>query len=687
MGEFTAGQALIQTDKWKALLERLIKNHVDIPGFVFRAVNAKALDLVDKDVYLWNKRKVTFNKQVYNCFDDLVADYRGRKNPNYIGCETFKEEFETLVEKYIKQNILRQATEWEEKNCIINPANCVATKSNKFSLIIHTLDNARYSKPVNSLMDVLNRGEPIRKADSFMVEDLSSCYHQFGITKESSLRMGMRYNGKVYLWLTAGYGPSPAVYLVNTFVNLACLDCSLRAGTLVEGFIDDILILNYHPEVIDWLNEIGFILSPKKSQAGKVVEYVGLRLDAREKTIEILEKNYEKVKKIAEEDVLSDQQEIKNYFISFEALQRLLGVVVFCARTSPQGLTNAFHLMRTLAKGYQEPGAVIPIGQEVLDEIAFWKDTRHILKMQTLRTTGSTIKIIKQSEIKHAKFELKGCSDASTRMWCAKMNGISKFGKFPDWMTDEHISILEMFGLKECILMMDDGQEAIISVDNTNTHHAFQSKYSKNKIMNDLLNEIFTHMKNHQKIVKTRWISTKVMAGKHGADALSRGDTAECFDPNTLSGKGVQIIMEEHGQIEVDVFSSPRNNQFCTLYCSTFFDLRDPKCLQEEGLSFLSSRILKGTFWMWAPDDLTIPVAKIISTMNWSGENKVNKKLLFLVRQNRVKDVLAIIMTLKNEIHVSWSIFYKKNSVPKKIQAKIKSTLVLFVIGGKELIS
>ena len=686
MVKFLAGQALLQTEKWTALIERLIRKHVDIPAFVFRAINAKALNLVDKDVYLWNKRRLKFNNQVYNCFEDLVADYRGRKNPNYDGCERFKIEFESLVEKYIDQNILKKATDWEAENCIINPANCMQTKSDKFSLIIHSLDNARYSKPVNSLLDVLNRGEPIRKADSFMVEDLQSCYHQFGITEESSMRMGMRYKGEVYLWKTAGYGPSPAVYLVNTFVNLACLDCSLRTGTLVEGYIDDILILNYHPEVIDWLKDIGFIFSPKKSQAGTVVEYVGLRLDAKEKTIEVLEKNYEKIQKIAEEDVLSDQKPEKNFYISFEALQRLLGVVVFCARTSPLGLTNAFHLMRTLAKGYQETGAVLPIGQEVMDEIMFWKNTRHVLQMKALNTTGSTIKIIDKSMTKNTKHELKwnsGCSDASKRMWCAKINGITKFGVFPEWMTEEHISILEMFGLKQCVLLMKDGQEAIISVDNTNTHHAFQSRYSKNKIMNDLLNDIFTHMEEHQKIVKTRWISTQQMAGKHETDALSRGNTAECFDPHTLSGKGVQVIIEEHGPIAVDLFSSPRNNQFCTLYCSTFFDMRDPKCLQEEGLSFLSNRPLKGTFWAWAPDDLTIPVAKIISSLTWSGMHKSNKKILFLVRQNRVKDVLAILLPLRQEIFISWSIFYKKHSIPKKIQIKIKTTLVLFEIGGR----
>ena len=113
----------------------------------------------------------------------------------------------------------------------------------------------------------------------------------------------------------------------------------------------------------------------------------------------------------------------------FNDLEKLAGLVVFCSKTSPIGLTNAYYILKKLAEGHQESTVRLELEDEVMEEIEFWTNTRHIIKMQSLETTGFTIKIYEKEQIKKAKIELDNCTDASTKAYCAKINGIAKFGK------------------------------------------------------------------------------------------------------------------------------------------------------------------------------------------------------------------------------------------------------------------
>ena len=107
--------------------------------------------------------------------------------------------------------------------------------------------------------------------------------HQFALSPESVLAMGVRYEDEVLLCQVCMYGPSPAVFLVNNLTSLACFDVGLKHNAFVEPFIDDIFSTKNSDEIRLDLEKFGFTFNPKKTQKGVEVEYCGLRLNAVKK--------------------------------------------------------------------------------------------------------------------------------------------------------------------------------------------------------------------------------------------------------------------------------------------------------------------------------------------------------------------------------------------------------------------
>ena len=141
---------------------------------------------------------------------------------------------------YFETGIVRWATEQEEPMAMISPINVIRIKENKFQVIYHSLLNARYSQVDMKLMDVLQRGEVLRKATILHSEDLKSCYNQWALSPESVLMSGFRYNGKVAVYQCCEYGPSQNVFLINSLVNIAVEAIGERHGVKAEAYIDDI---------------------------------------------------------------------------------------------------------------------------------------------------------------------------------------------------------------------------------------------------------------------------------------------------------------------------------------------------------------------------------------------------------------------------------------------------------------
>ena len=671
-----AGVALDNQKKWSDLLDRLEEKQVLVNPASKRAVNNKAICIFDPEVYAKNRQIVTFNNQQFKKFHHLAKKYNDCKNPNYLGVVEFKTEFDDLCKEYFEKGIIRWATESEIPMVQINPLNVIKVREDKFSLIIHSIHNCRYSKPACNLFNILDRGEQLLDAENYSVIDMKSCYHQFRLSPESILALGCKINGRVAVWQTMGYGPSPAVYLVNNLVNLAVLDAALTHDTYAEAFIDDVFIAGIKPRIKVDLESIGLQFSESKNQSGKVVDFCGCRLDATHRTVEILPKTYEKLKKIRDSCVYTNFS--GKSAMEYTKLQEFCGVVVHASRTSSYALSKAFYILGKSAQGADDSEHMIELEKEDLEEINWWCDTKHIMAMKSLKTSGTTIKVFQSYPYKKQKIE--SSSDASPRWWGCKVNGKAYCGEFPEHLIGAPIQVLEMFALFQVVLRMDADQKMIVSVDNTNTHFSFIKRRSKNKQMNDLLIEIAEELLKNRKVVTTRWIPTLEMASREGSDALSRMKLDESFDPNTLNPKGVQIIEKQFGSIKVDLFSGPKNNVFNTRYCSTYYVMTDPQNMQEEGLSFLTSRDLTGRMWCWCPDDLLIPVVDIIKSLNWS-EKRDKLQILLLLKEKNVKNAISALWKLKKSVDIEWTQFYKAGDKPEYINMKSRSSLTLFIIG------
>ena len=491
------------------------------------------------------------------------------------------------------------------------------------------------------------------------------------------LALGCRINGRVAVWQTMGYGPSPAVYLVNNLVNLAVLDAALKHEVFAEAFIDDVFIAGNKPEIRRDLEKLGLQFSNSKSQQGKIVDYCGTRINATNRTVEILPKTYTKLKHIRDECVFTNLA--GESAMEFDKLQEFSGVVVHASRTSSFGLSKAFHILGKLAVGINDSENMVALGKEDLKEINWWCDEKHVMPMKSLKTSGTTIKIFDSNPYKKQK--LGANSDASTKWWGCKVNGKAYCGEFPPELVGEPIQVLEMYGLSKVVQYMENEQKMIVSVDNTNTHFSFQKRRSKNAQMNKLLIEIAEDLIKNRKVVITRWIPTLEMASRKGSDALSRMNLDESFDPNTLNQDGAALIKKQFGKISVDLFSGPKNNVFDCRYCSTYYVMTDKNNMQEDGLSFMTGRELRGRFWCWSPCDLVIPVLDILTGIDWKNKND-ELQIMFMVKERNVKNVIAALWNLKKSVKIYWSQFYKAGNNPKYLHQKGKSSLILFIIGS-----
>ena len=178
MTDFKPGNALSNRALWLEDLKFLKRQNFNIPRFAWRAVESQSVDLLENEYFWRSKRNIQFNNKKYRSFDDLVAEYRCKKESalNYSGCVDNKEKFDEMMQKYLEIGIIKFATPEQEKTVIINPLNCLETKTNKFSIILHTLINSMYRKMPIQLMDVCHRGNILKDITKLRSEDLVSCY-------------------------------------------------------------------------------------------------------------------------------------------------------------------------------------------------------------------------------------------------------------------------------------------------------------------------------------------------------------------------------------------------------------------------------------------------------------------------------------------------------------------------------
>ena len=570
-----------------------------------------------------------------------------------------------------------------------NLEHILETKAGKWSLICHSLHNAKYRDIKIKLFDPTKESHILKNISEFRCEDLRSAYHQFPLDEESILLSGIKVFGRILVFQTLYYGTSAAVVIVNTINNMAASAEGIRANIFVIVYIDDILQSGTSDCIIRHFEELGYFFSITKSQSGSFVIYLGLEMNSREKTIRICEKTFEKFTKSLRENMLY-KSDGKACMI-FEDFQSLVGILVRLSKTSVSGLVNAFSVLGKLAEVQEDAHKVVEFNDVDLKELEYWSSERHILPMSDLSICGASLKRGDSdfsTEPGAKKKKLLHTSDSSGSYWGARSvidgQDVGLCGEIPEHLLGKPICVLEAHGAEMLITrLLKPATSSVIGTDSTVFDACFRKKRSKNEDLNKILGRIFEHMKKHQIEVKTTWIPTESMAS-WGSDSLSRRKYNEYEDKYGLSQQGVEFIKETYGQIDLDLFSSPLDNCFKVYYCSNLCVDDDSQNLKMNAWEFLSSEKMftKGAIWAFPPDNAVEMLIKKFCQLNWNIL-KTRVRVLLVIREKHVPFVSASLKSIVELEDLELKILQKGHKPATNLKIKTAETFFIVVFGKK----
>ena len=373
------------------------------------------------------------------------------------------------------------------------------------------------------------------------------------------------YEGQVYCWQTMYYGTSAAVYLVNYMTNIVVRAESLNSKKWAGIYLDDLLQETTDDNFKNALVEHGLIISEAKSQSGHYVVFLGLEINGKEKTIRVSEATYKKFKKLISKNTMYKEDDSR--YMLFTDFEQCMGLICRLTKSSIQGFIKSHHLMARLAEAMNNSNQLVELKQNEQEEMKFWTDSRHTLKMaQFTRGAGSlqisTKNFEKQQKI--AKLDTPLTSDSSGSYWGFKIAILGKLvckcGEIPEKYAKMRIAIKEAHAfLKLCKKLVElalanpeiYGMHLAVGLDSANLNANFTRRRAKNEEMNKILSEIFTILEEANLAVSTYWISTGLM-NSQGSDKISRRDFSEFENNITLSELGANFLREKFGFFECD---------------------------------------------------------------------------------------------------------------------------------------
>lgn len=680
-----AGRALNNTAAWLEVKQVIKNKKIPIQDFAQEAIRTGELNIFHPKVYRKHTRHIVFNNKRYVSQQQLIDEFRTKKNCNYKGESEYREVCREMVKEYEKLKIVRQPENWELPNVIINPINIMMTKPGKYSLICHTLINTHYASPAIELMDITERGHVLKTMDSFRTEDMSSAYHQFAISVESSYACGFRFEGKVYIFQTMFYGSSSAVYLVNYLTNLACKAASIKFDKFIEAYIDDVFSESKDEDFRIYMENLGLQFSKKKSQAGPIIEYCGVSVDAIEKTFQVTEKSHTKMVKLWENATMrKSESEGEQKFLLFDDFQKLCGSVIRMAKTSIHGLLKSHFLLARLAESTESNHVLVELGEREQKEMSFWLSERHKISMEQFLPAAGSFKLMagdpKRRKLVNGNYE--NSSDSSSKYWGIKfvVNGVTraKSGKIPDIWLPRGIACQEGYSFREWVKIAKPKTRSSCALDSQVLQLCFSKRRSKNEHLNEILTDIYDLMEEKELYIDTYWVNTSDMKS-FGSDNISRRVFSE-FEENLngLTALGSDGIINEYGKPKIDVFGSP-SNIFDIMYCCNIEIRNDEKNMKQSGLEFLAeNKFIPGILWLYPRNEVVKQTLSIISSWDWSAFKQL--KILLLVRERFVEAVWSSVRQLKCVKEVKLETFVKSGRKSSKLKYKSQDTMVLFEI-------
>jgi len=118
-----------------------------------------------------NKTPLVFNNRQYRKIEDIPTG-------NYKGIDKYKDNIQKVLRDYTQAGIISEVAEDELHLVQLNPVNLIPKKNGNFTIVLHHLENARYSQPSFTLDQIIKPAcmSVLRGIDSMIINDLVSCY-------------------------------------------------------------------------------------------------------------------------------------------------------------------------------------------------------------------------------------------------------------------------------------------------------------------------------------------------------------------------------------------------------------------------------------------------------------------------------------------------------------------------------
>ena len=269
--------------------------------------------------------------------------------------------------------------------------------------------------------------------------------------------------------------------------------------------------------------------------------------------------------------------------------QSLAGSLAFAAQVGLENRTYTFYINQTLATLHEKYGHSFPdtgtvdIYPELLKELRHWENAKNHEKFSF-------------DDFDRVILPFKVYTDSSSKFFGVKMGNKQVRGDIPPELALESILVKECYAILFYIRNFAPAQTSIhLLTDNKGLYFNYLKRYSRNRLVNEYLREIFEILRERKSVLVLSWISTEVMAAE-GADALSRNFVEKFSDEKSLSPSGKNKVLRLSGldvTKGIDVFASGVDNPFEMRYCHVNWDVECKLAMRMDGFQFFKENLGK----------------------------------------------------------------------------------------------
>jgi len=338
---FEGGKIFRKADEWLKLMKITeVNKQWMLETLENKAFNCMNPSFVDKTKL---NNEIVFNGRSFDGWKSLQRE----DIKNYKNVEIYPDNVLQIIDKLLKQKVIEEVQEDKRSKITINPLSYTVSKNGKPRILLHTKlnsimrINSQYLDGINAVVNQIYDYNYQTKLDC------ASCFHQFGITSESSKLMGFQFNNRVFKYLVLPFGYSGSIIVVQTFLNLLAANMRIN-GVFCSLFVDDYYMATKEVHQLEKAREnfskltdkVGLIMEPRKD-SGIVcsLQYLGIWIDLKQKVINCNDKMTE-IKTIIK--TILDKN-----FINFDKIEQLCDYLEFVSSVCIEGGKMQVHFLRS----------------------------------------------------------------------------------------------------------------------------------------------------------------------------------------------------------------------------------------------------------------------------------------------------------------------------------------------------